>query len=182
MDFKPDVGSKTVGFQTRRRVGRVRRVGLANLDPTVFRLYRIFFLWPDPTGSTDFRRVRFQPDPTYRICNGIFDFWHSNLYSGYTTRRQIGRVSWVLLANLTRVFSDEFFSFSDPTRLIWLDEIGYYFNDTTLRLAFGITTRRRVVRVRKVNPTTFRLDKSLPFLTRPERWNSITSGPIQPDQ
>ena len=27
MDFKPDVGSKTVGFQTRRRVGRVRRVG-----------------------------------------------------------------------------------------------------------------------------------------------------------
>ena len=80
---------------------------------------------------------------------------------------------------LARVFSDEvFFSFSDPTRLIWLDEVGSYFNDTTLAVAFGITTRRRVVRVRKVNPTTFTLDKTLPFLTRPKRWNSMTSGPI----
>ena len=31
-----------LGFTTRRRVGRVSRVGLAKLDPTVFRLYKIF--------------------------------------------------------------------------------------------------------------------------------------------
>ena len=59
----------TLGFTTRCRM--VGSGGIGNLDLTVFKRYQICLFWPDTINLTHLRRVRFQPDSTYRNCKGI---------------------------------------------------------------------------------------------------------------